>query len=262
MSKNQKVLPVPMDDDKPLSERYTYRIVERNGAKEWPRARVEVLKDGAVIYTYDRNYAMLNTFHPFRQFKDGEWRNYALISPRYTTYAVLDLQTLEIIATRGYPQVPWIKNERYDQYKNLQEKAPEAFEPGGWAYGKGPDDLINGEGFCPADFYVPVYDPYYEDGDGFQPDGMHGFVAGCIWGDDSSWKIRHIDLSRITEGIIEEDERYGYIELPDHMKLQQAIDYEWGYLRITIPLGFTKDGKLRSWHKTALPEFEEERKRQ
>lgn len=261
MSQETK-LPVPPDNDKPLTERYTYVIVPKSGVGEWPRTRVAVLKDGETIYTYDRNYSMLHTFHPFRQFKDGEWRNYALISPQYSTYAVLDLQTLEIIATRGYPQVPWLKTENYDQYKAAQEKTPQAFEPGGWYEGKGPADLINGEGFCPMDFYVPVYDENYEVGDGYQPDGMHGFVGGCVWGDDSSEKIRHIDLSRITEGIITEDERYGYIEVPDNLRLHQAISYEWGYLRISVPLGFTDDGKLRSWHKNALPEFEEERKRQ
>lgn len=256
---SESTLPEPPDNDKPLTERYTHVVVPRSGEKEWPRTRVEVRKDGEAIYTYDRNYAMLNTFHPFRQFKDGEWRNYALISPQYSTYSVLDLQTLEIIATRAYPQRDWYKTETHDEYETKKARNPEWFEPGGWYADKGPNDKINGEGFCPTDFYVPVYDEFAE---GVERDGMFGFVAGCFWGDDSSWKIRHIDLSRITEGIIEEDERYGYIELPGSMRLHQAIDYEWGYLKITTPLGFTQDGKLRSWHKNALPEFEQERKRQ
>lgn len=29
------------------------------------------------------------------------------------------------------------------------------------------------------------------------PKGDFGFVWGCIWGDDSSWKVQYLDLSRI-----------------------------------------------------------------
>lgn len=38
-------------------------------------------------------------------------------------------------------------------------------------------------GFCPVEYYVP-------------PGKDFGFVAGCVWGDDSSWKIQFLDLSR------------------------------------------------------------------
>ena len=33
------------------------------------------------------------------------------------------------------------------------------------------------------------------------PERVHGFVAGCVWGDDSSWKIEYLDLSKADEGI-------------------------------------------------------------
>ena len=52
----------------------------------------------------------------------------------------------------------------------------------------------------------------------------HAFVAGCYWGDDSSWKIQYIDVSRIDEGIIKRDERFGYIELPSNLSLKKAIN--------------------------------------
>ena len=39
-------------------------------------------------------------------------------------------------------------------------------------------------GFCPTDFYVP----WQVREDEFST-AEFGFVAGCIWGDDSSWKI-------------------------------------------------------------------------
>lgn len=45
------------------------------------------------------------------------------------------------------------------------------------------------------------------------PAGDFGFVWGCYWGDDSSWKVQYLDLSRIEEGMISRDERFGYVEL-------------------------------------------------
>ena len=53
-----------------------------------------------------------------------------------------------------------------------------------------------------------------------------GFVSGCVWGDDSSWKIQYLDLSRIEEGIVKRDERFGYIELPPSLSLKKAIETE------------------------------------
>lgn len=51
-----------------------------------------------------------------------------------------------------------------------------------------------------------------------------GFVAGCIWGDDSSWKVQYLDLSEADKGILKREERFGYVELIDDMRLKDAID--------------------------------------
>lgn len=70
-------------------------------------------------------------------------------------------------------------------------------------------------GFCPVDYFVP------------DDLSLHfGFVAGCVWGDDSSWKIEFLDLTRIDEGIIKRDSRFGYNELPDGWDLKDAIGIE------------------------------------
>jgi hypothetical protein len=53
-----------------------------------------------------------------------------------------------------------------------------------------------------------------------------GFVAGCIWGDDSSWKIQYLDLSEADKGILRRDERFGYISLPQNMTLKDSIDLD------------------------------------
>jgi hypothetical protein len=68
-----------------------------------------------------------------------------------------------------------------------------------------------------------------------------GFVAGCVWGDDTTWKIQYLDLSDVRKGVIRRDDRFGYIELPDKIRLRDAIDMcDYGYdgefseIRITV----------------------------
>lgn len=57
-----------------------------------------------------------------------------------------------------------------------------------------------------------------------------GFVSGCIWADESSWKVQYLDLSRAEEGILVREERFGYIELPEGVRLKDAIDMSvYGY---------------------------------
>jgi hypothetical protein len=77
------------------------------------------------------------------------------------------------------------------------------------------------DGFCPVDYYVPHDEPNVEKaGDG----GRFGFIAGCIWGDDSSWKIQYLDLSRVSSGVLVRKEMFGYIEMPrDDSRLAEYI---------------------------------------
>lgn len=76
-----------------------------------------------------------------------------------------------------------------------------------------------------------------------------GFVAGCAWGDDTSWKVQFLDLTRASEGIINRDQRFGYIELCPGATLKDTIDIiddevdrhtEWSDLkvRIAVPAHF------------------------
>jgi hypothetical protein len=68
-------------------------------------------------------------------------------------------------------------------------------------------------GFCPVEFFVI-------------PGTSHGFVAGCAWWDDTSWKIQYLDLSEVDKGIIKRSEKFGYVEMPDDMSLSDCITYE------------------------------------
>lgn len=74
----------------------------------------------------------------------------------------------------------------------------------------------NAVGFCPNDYYIHI-----------TPRGrILGFVSGCIWGDDSSIKLEYLDLSRADEGIIKREDRFGYFELPDDYRIQDALDID------------------------------------
>lgn len=167
-------------------DKYLVKTTARpNQPGTWDSTVVEVLRrNGAALERvgeYLRSYSMLSTFEPFRQ---GD-RELALISREYTKTAVLDLASGEVIAEET-------------------ESSP-------------------GAGFCPVGFYVPDWWDINDDsiipgsehwnGDREWPTGAFGFVWGCYWGDDSSWKVQHLNLSRVQEGIITRDDRFGYVEL-------------------------------------------------
>ena len=169
-------------------DRYTARVTTTSPPGKWTQVHVDVLDGETVIAGYDRNYSMLHTFEPFRQ---GD-RDFALISAHYTATSVLDLRTGLVIA---------------------------AEEPAGG-------------GFCPVGFYVPdwwdLHDGkklpgsmyWHPDDDQWPAAGDFGFVWGCVWGDDSSWKVQYLDLSTVQDGVIRRDDRFGYLKLATDTKLE------------------------------------------
>jgi hypothetical protein len=168
-------------------ERYTIRVEVTKEPNTWPEAHVDILDGDRMIATYRHNYSLLQTFEPFRQ---GD-RTFALISPDYTATSVLDLDTGAIVAGE---------------------------EP-------------HAGGFCPVGFYVPDWwdvndgtilpgSMHWRPADHEWPCGDYGFVWGCIWGDDSSWKVQHLDLSSVSDGVIRREERFGFLRLATHKKLE------------------------------------------
>jgi hypothetical protein len=143
----------------------------------WRRASGDSVSER--ICEYERNYSLLQTFEPFRQ----GGREYALIARDYTKTAVLDLESGDVIAE-------------------------EADLPGA---------------FCPVGFYVPDWWDLHDgsiipgsvawSADYEWPTGDFGFVWGCVWGDDCSWKVQYLDLSQVQQGIVCREERFGYVEL-------------------------------------------------
>jgi hypothetical protein len=181
-------------------ERFSTRVRVTSEPHLWEKVHVDILDGERIVANYDRNYAMLQTFEPFRQ---GD-RHFALIAPKYTATSVMDLDSGEIIAGE---------------------------EPDSW-------------GFCPVGFYVPDWwdvhpserphvrarhppgEPFLRPGTLMWRDeyewpsrGDFGFVWGCIWGDDSSWKLQYLDLSGIQDGVMRREERFGYVKLATSRQL-------------------------------------------
>ena len=164
----------------------------QNGDGFWNSTKVSIFKNQFLIGEYIRNYPAYgsSTFYPFEI--DGEW--YSLYSANYTATRVMKLNEDSI--------VDWC--------------------------GEDPCEV----GFCPVEFYVPRYFHYSNEtlaDCNFQSPVEYptidsltkmsypnfGFLSGSYWGDDDSWKLRFIDLSKIPKRILEITERFGYWRLPN-----------------------------------------------
>ena len=96
-------------------------------------------------------------------------------------------------------------------------------------------------GFCPVDYYVPYDHPdVAAAGDG----GRFGFVAGCIWADDSSWKIQYLDLANASAGVVVRKEMFGYKAMPSkELRLKDYISLggysrQYPHARLTVSLPY------------------------
>jgi hypothetical protein len=175
---------------------------------------------------------MYKTFEPFRQLQGNIWKEYALISSQYTRLEVVDLEKGEVIAREPYPTI----TQEY-----LDKLSDKSKAPGGYAENFYVGEERPGWGFCPVEFYVPdwndefsedsintIHTPYnkpeeerwlYSDEDLRAFSGHWALYSGCVWGDDSGgWKLRYIDLSHLSEGIVITSEKFGYIELAGSVK--------------------------------------------
>lgn len=144
-----------------------------------------------LVGQYNRNYhSLMKTFYPFE--RNGKW--YALYSKDYTATRVMSLPDC----------------------KDIGGEKPES------------------NGFCPAEIYVPKIQrliPMGEDKDGHTKYSKKletayvpfGLIAGCVWGDDSSWKVMCVDLRQIENGILKPDDRFGYVALPRDLSLEKAV---------------------------------------
>jgi hypothetical protein len=220
-----------------------------NHPRAWETCEVGVFQHGPdggekLIGTYERNYRFLHTFWWFRR---GS-RHFASYSTEYTATRVMEIFPGDGFKDIGGEEpasggfcpvefyVPDYREHVSQEYCGTGQaitdwNVPFDSLPKGCEFTKlqgthrGRPKLRGSDGqFLEAENGGWVWGDQgdYESGwVKYPPD--HGFVAGCIWGDDSSWKIQHLDLSRVEEGIIERDERFGYVPLPRLVRLRDAI---------------------------------------
>ena len=207
--------------------RFTVRT-EALESPGWRRDRVTVLDRGEPCGSYERNYGNAEgTFEPFAV--GDEW--FALYSRDYTATRIMRLPSCEDVG--GEEPDSWgfcpveLHVPRYRALSYVSERT--------WRDGervppftvRTTDFLWPGDprlrGLDPADPTPPFAVP----GTGALGPWTHcpfGFVAGCVWGDDSSLKLEFLDLSRAAEGVLRRDDRFGYVELPGRLTLREAID--------------------------------------
>jgi len=188
-----------------------------NGPGVWDSTKVSIYREDLLIGEYIRNYSSggHKTFYPF--LIDKQW--YALYSANYTATRVMKLNDTDI--------EDWCGEEK------------------------------SAHGFCPAELYIPCYNKFhgkinlvekiseydyytfdneYKNVNDFENERNQaefverkycdfGFLSGCVWGDDSSWKLRYIDLTKVPEKILEITDKFGYWELPNDKELRDCINF-------------------------------------
>jgi hypothetical protein len=207
---------------------YARVIAEVDQKPAWNTLEVGVFKNDGKgeeqVGSYSRNYSSLySTFFHFRK----DEKDFALYSPDYTVTRILELPSCKDIggeepSSNGFCPVEYFVpsylereshnlNDSVHRYR-VNEPSPEHLlsEPVKWY----PLDEKTGKRNVvekPSYPITPIL---------FHP---YGFVAGCIWGDDSSWKIQFLGLTQADKGIIKRDERFGYIELARELSLKKAV---------------------------------------
>lgn len=215
---------------------YTAKVLEKidnppnEGRPTWNSIRVGIFRvegdQQEQVGEYIRNYpSFFNTFCYFRQ-GDGE---YALYSPNYTATRVIELPSCKDLGgeephTHGFCPTDYYV-PAYMEYElvspenvrrsRCNEPLPERFVPNTMKFGR--RDETTGQVVEYEVLSRPVTPLLYY---------PFGFVSGCIWGDDTSYKIQYLDLSEVGKGIVKREERFGYIALPDKMSLRNAVDME------------------------------------
>lgn len=183
-------------------------LEEKKNDKGWSFSLIGVFDGDEKVSEYIRNYnSFYNTFDCFK--RDEQW--YALYSDKYTEVSIAKLPEMEKISSTKYP----VFGEKNEGYFNS---------------------------VCPVDFYVPCYkwliykngekekcyfDSTYKTEKEFDKtwtsnnvweldNDLHyekfAFMAGCIWGDDSSMKVCVVDLKDLNNVRV-------YKESPIHYKL-------------------------------------------
>ncbi|MGK9231600.1 hypothetical protein KXS07_08210 [Inquilinus limosus] len=173
---------------------------------------IKIFDGSNQIGEYKRNhpgYAEA-TFEPFEL--GSEW--YALYSRDYTSTRVMKLPDCTDLGGEDPDPGGFCPVELYvPRYKKVVRKDPTGREEETWWF----ESDAEGHSRQETDRYGCswIFGPWQS--------LTTGFVAGCVWGDDSTWKLEVIDLSRAAEGVISRSARFGHVQLAKGMSLADSI---------------------------------------
>jgi hypothetical protein len=164
---------------------------------------IRIFQDDKQIGEYERLLpgGGVETFEPFE--KGGRW--YALYSADYTCTRVMSLPDCRDLggeepSSEGFcPVELWVP--RYREVSTIDHDS--GSETTSWS--------IEAE----AEGFGEVYagNKRFESRAGSWRSLDTAFVAGCVWGDDSYWKLEVFDLSEADQGKILRHDRFGYLPL-------------------------------------------------
>jgi hypothetical protein len=213
----------------------------------WDETAVEIFEDSVKIGEYKRNYScMYNTFVPFQ--RDGKW--YALYSEDYTATRIMSLpdckdlsgensETFGFCPVDYYVPTLWDLNENAKSYKEKYNFPDDTLITG---------DMISRIRAEIEDEYQKYPSIIQSELASFDADvkkaGTFGFVSGCVWGDDSSWKIQYLDLTNLND--MKRDERFGYIEMGGDT-LKDSVRVSYGRILLKTELSFKFDGHYNGY---------------
>lgn len=187
----------------------------------WKYSRIGVFENEKQIGEYQRNYSSFgeSTFCPFIG-ADGKW--YAVYSENYTATNIMSLPDCKKIGGEEPNSYGFCPTELYvARYTECIFKAMPESEL--QKYPEASRKILK----------VDRIEREYEDSKEWESeleasetdnikflgnikyDLRLGFVAGCVWGDDSSWKIERLDLTEAHNGILKREQTFGYLQLPD-----------------------------------------------
>lgn len=185
--------------------------IEPVASRVWPKALVRIFEEDRQIGTYERNLAgwAETTFAPFEW--QGAW--FALYAPDYTSTRVMSLPDCKDLggeepAPHGFCPVEY-HCPRYRQVTCTSETSGKPIKY--WQFSSENDD--NGEIQVDREFGPWVTVPT-------------AFVAGCQWGDDSTWKLECIDLPLAAAGQIVRTARFGHIQLARGHSLANSLRFD------------------------------------
>lgn len=199
------------------ARRFRAEVVETSGRSgAWQSVMINVFDGDADIGRYERNYPSFGaeTFEPFEL--DGAW--YALYSSDYTATRVMSLPDCKDLGgEEPAPNdfcpielyVPRYRKIKYTVRATGEEKENWSFEARAEKFTM-PEDDDRSYGWTIGPWLsLPT-----------------GFVAGCIWGDDYTWKVQVFDLSEAAKGKIVRSDRFGHVELADKLSLADSLDFD------------------------------------